>query len=642
MNIAYLTFHILPPLAAFVFTLAAIPLSKRIAVRIGLVDEPDHRKRHSRLTPCCGGIVIFVGIQLAWAALFVYPHAGEGHIMSWGGLYPFVIPAGLLLLLGVIDDRWDMSPWLKLSGQILAATAAYASGLHFEDVLGITLPEPLDFVATLFWFVGIINAFNLIDGMDGVASGLAVIATLAIGGLLLFNGQIGHALMAISVAAACLAFLYYNFYPASIFMGDAGSMFLGYTVAALSLATSTKTSAMASLIIPLCAVGVPAFDTFLAIWRRTARRLVSSSKDGRIFGADAEHIHHRLRRLGLSQRQVALALYTLALILLVMGMLSVFISQKIFALYLAAFLALVFVVIRHLAHVEFLHTTAAVVNGIRRPSRRVMAVIVYPFIDVAILAFSLLLSGKVVSGTAELRTLLKEFRAAAPLWIGLPFIFMALAGTYRRVWSRARVSDYAAIYFSFSAGTLLAAILENLFYPSERNIWLHMLAFWSLAGTPLLASRALLRLIQDGSALVRRHYSRFNKNRQRNVLLYGAGYNCTLFLRAQSFELITPDRTEYRVAGLIDDDSKLHGRLVHGLEVVGGIERLGQVLGAGDIDEIVVTTQLLDANRRQLCSLAQDSDVLLRTWRIRLYDGLYDEPSFPSLSGAAATVKKEN
>lgn len=273
----------------------------KLAPKWGAVDRPNFRKVHNRTMPRMGGLAIYLSFVLT--LLFTQP-------LNDTRLIGLLIGSTLIVLVGLADDIWNLSPRLKLCGQILAALVLVVMGI---EVQYITNPlsgglVSLGFLAaplTVLWLVGVTNAVNLIDGLDGLAAGVSIVAatTLAIVGWR--AGQIGIAVWALILAGGTLGFLRYNFYPARLFMGDSGAMFLGFNLAALSLLSFTKSTTAFSLIIPFIILGIPILDTLCAIIRR-------SVAGQPIFQADKEHLHHRLLELGLSHRKTVLIIYALS------------------------------------------------------------------------------------------------------------------------------------------------------------------------------------------------------------------------------------------------------------------------------------------------------------------------------------------
>ena len=226
---------------AFATVFALVPKISAIALRIGAVDLPGPRRLHQQPIPRIGGIAVFAGFHFACALRFLLPwgHPTTGSLTtSWWMSYLGV--SAFLLAVGVADDLRGLKPISKLLYQIAGACIMFALDVRVGNILGIDLPIIVDLGVTVLWFLAITNAFNLIDGMDGLAAGLASIAAAGIMGSFLFRQLPGDALVMVALLGACLAFLRFNFNPASIFLGDGGSMFLGFTLASVALSTGSK------------------------------------------------------------------------------------------------------------------------------------------------------------------------------------------------------------------------------------------------------------------------------------------------------------------------------------------------------------------------------------------------------------------
>ena len=317
-------------LVALAVTFVLTPLVKKFAIKIGAVDKPDARKVHHGLIPRLGGLAIYAGFMVSVITTIGFTYEMVGVMAG----------ATFLILVGVADDILSLPPKVKLLGQIIAAAipvVLFNINIEWVDLpwSGILyLPEIISLPLTIFWIIGFINTVNLIDGLDGLAAGIATIASIAIALLAFQMGQWVAAAAMIAMTGACLAFLQYNFNPAKIFMGDTGSMFLGYIIAAVSVMGSMKTVAMAILIVPLLALAVPITDTLLAIVRR-------KSSGVPIFSPDKNHLHHRLLAKGLNQKQVVIIMYALtaffSCIALIVIHMSVWIGSAVVAVALILF-----------------------------------------------------------------------------------------------------------------------------------------------------------------------------------------------------------------------------------------------------------------------------------------------------------------
>jgi UDP-GlcNAc:undecaprenyl-phosphate GlcNAc-1-phosphate transferase len=298
--------------AALVVSAAATPLAARLARRIGAVDIPRERGLALRETPLLGGLAILAAVLVA-AAIWMpteikLPHTARGPAGPGGTVETWWVIAGacLIALVGAIDDTRPLRPLVKLAGQIAAGVVAVEAGAVVTDV---TLPfiGPLQFpnaggVLTVIWLVGLMNVVNFSDGVDGLAAGVCTIDGVAFAIIAIDLDVTGAAVLAALTAGAALGFLFHNFHPASVFMGDAGANLLGYLLGVAAVVGSLKTSAAVALVVPLVVLAIPFLDTGFVI----AKRLKYRRKP---WAADANHFHHRMARIGFSQRKTVLYLY---------------------------------------------------------------------------------------------------------------------------------------------------------------------------------------------------------------------------------------------------------------------------------------------------------------------------------------------
>jgi len=293
---------------SLVVTLIATPLVKRFAIYVGAVDKPNHRKVHQRLMPRLGGLAIYAGFTVAYWLLF--PSFLEQQGITSQQAFGIFLGGTIIVLVGALDDRFELSPKVKLLGQIIAAAVVVYYGLRiefinlpFEGILSFEWTW-ISVAFTIFWIIGITNAVNLIDGLDGLAAGVSGIATAAMMIMAFIMGNTVVALYCIILLGGIVGFLRYNFHPARIFMGDTGALFLGFNLAALSI-MGFKNVTLFAFIIPILILGVPLSDTIFAMLRRYLNKKPISV-------ADKEHLHHCLLAAGLSHRGAVLAIYGLS------------------------------------------------------------------------------------------------------------------------------------------------------------------------------------------------------------------------------------------------------------------------------------------------------------------------------------------
>ena len=304
--------YVVPFVIALVVSYALTPSVKKLAIKIGAVDRPNARKVHTHVIPRLGGLAIYIGFMAA--VLFCVPLQHE--------LVGMLLGCTAIVAVGIWDDICNIPAKVKLVGQILAACIPIAFGIQIEWLTNpfgdiIVLPELIAIPVTIFWIIGFTNTVNLIDGLDGLAAGVAFIASISMF-LLAYNlNQFLPALVIVSMAGAALGFLQYNFNPAKIFMGDTGSMLLGYTLSVAAVLGLVKAAATVALVVPIIALGLPILDTTFAIIRRKMSGVP-------IFQPDKGHLHHRLLALGMTQKQAVLIMYFVSMIL---GIVALFVAN---------------------------------------------------------------------------------------------------------------------------------------------------------------------------------------------------------------------------------------------------------------------------------------------------------------------------
>ncbi len=609
-------------LVSFLATYLLVPVVGNLANKFGIVDHPGARRLHRHPIPRIGGVAVFAGFHIACAVIFLVPGFQLNGIFTFDSWLTFLAASTFLMLTGLCDDIHGIKPITKLLSQCAAASLLFMTGVSAGQVFGIELPVAINLAMTIVWFVMIINAFNLIDGMDGLAAGLASIASLGIIGSLLFRHLPGDALVMTALLGACLAFLRYNFNPASIFLGDTGSMFLGFTVSAISLGTSSKGTLLASIGVPLLAIGVPVFDTLLAIWRRSVRRAFPGpdAPAAGIMHFDMDHLHHRLIRSGLTQRKVALMLYLANAALVFVGLSSLLFSAQAWGIFVIAFVVGAYVIARHVAYVELWDSGVALIEGFKSPSHPVLLVLLYPIVDFMLLGISFLASALICHYSEPhyaLSEVLSVWFYTSPLACGVPFITLFLTQTYSRVWSRARIAEFVFLGFAVAAGVASAWSITGFFHTGAAEI---SLAQWMLYGSLALAFvtgiRGLPRAINDLMSFVGRRLAASHSEVITDTVLYGAGHRGILYLTLQNHDSVRRRAPRsHAILGLIDDDRNLRGRLVHGYRILGGFRDLIKLMREGTVKEIVLTAPLSDKRLARLRRVCQETRTTLFEWK---------------------------
>jgi UDP-GlcNAc:undecaprenyl-phosphate/decaprenyl-phosphate GlcNAc-1-phosphate transferase len=291
--------YVIAFLISLIIATISTPIVKKIAIKYGFVDKPDFRKVHKNIMPRLGGLSIVLGTLAG--LIYLAPKSDY--------LLPIMIGGLIVLIIGILDDKYQLSPKSKFIGQLIAACVVVFSGLDIDFITFPFFDERLNlgafgYILAIFWIVGMTNAINLIDGLDGLAGGVSAIALGSILTMAALNNQFLVVALCTILIGSTIGFLFFNFYPAKIFMGDTGALFLGYSISVISMLGLFKSVTLFSLIIPIIILGIPVFDTFFAI----VRRILNKQK---ISSPDKSHLHHCLLAMGFSHRTTVLIIYAI-------------------------------------------------------------------------------------------------------------------------------------------------------------------------------------------------------------------------------------------------------------------------------------------------------------------------------------------
>ena len=300
---------------ALILSLLLVPGVAKLAIRIGAVDKPNARKVHTKIMPRMGGLAIYV-------SFFVVLFLSQSMTQQLFGLF---LGGTVLVIVGIIDDMKDIPAKVKLCGQIVAACIVVAFGVRVDFMTNIFHGDTFflsvfSIPVTIIWIVSIINAVNLIDGLDGLAAGISIIAAITMAIVGYASGQAAMASMAMILIGATLGFLRYNFHPAKIFIGDTGSMFLGYSLAVFAVLGVANSFTLLSLVTPILVLAIPILDTLFAIIRRKMNHKP-------IFKPDKHHLHHCLLNYGFSHRDTVLIIYAVSAILALCGLIMTYLNS---------------------------------------------------------------------------------------------------------------------------------------------------------------------------------------------------------------------------------------------------------------------------------------------------------------------------
>ena len=567
----------------------------RVAERLGAIDRPGGRKRHSRPVLLLGGVAVFLAFFVSigvFAAIF--PQTFDVVWIDAHRVKAIVLACFMMLLLGIWDDLKALSPAQKLVFQVLIATIVYAAGIRIG---GITNPfggetielDIISYPVSLLWIVGITNALNLIDGLDGLAAGVATVAALTIAAVSIIHGEMAPATVALVLAGSLLGFLRYNFYPARIFLGDSGSLFLGFLLAVLSLLISKKGSTAFALAIPVLALGLPIIDTLLAVARRFLKSfLPHRSRKERpaellrsLFLPDLNHIHHRLIALGLTDRDAVLVLYVVC-VAFGGGAVALSAMNQFAAMIIIIVASSVAVVgIWQLHYREMSLVSGGVLFSLykRSPLRRRR----FQLLGDLILAGISYASVVVLVDGFKVSTPYQEFAVRVGLVAGLQVFTCGILGFYEGNGRFHGIHDFPKMVTIICIAVLVGngvPLFVGKYSPLLDTVTM-ILDFFVLFSF-VLATGLLYRTLA---------YFTYHGRSRRQILIYGA----TPLGIAYLHRLITSSYHSHIPVGFLDDDPNLHGSQFHGYPVHGGIMSLKDVLRRINVDEILVASSHVDS-----------------------------------------------
>ena len=546
-------------------SLALTPVIRWLARSKGVISAPKDDRWHKDPTPLLGGGAIFAAFVIAILI------AGPASVK----VYTILGRAAGIFALGLIDDIFGLNPQVKLIGQIIISALMVAMGIKIEIIPWPAVSIPL----TIFWMVALTNAFNLLDNMDGLACGVAAIAS---GVLLIFSLQAGDytvAALSAALGGAALGFLYFNFNPASIFMGDCGSMILGFSLACFSILGTWQhaTNLVVSMTVPILVLGIPIFDTaFVTVTRKL--RGAPISQGGR------DHISHHLVRLGLSERRAVLTLYAASILI---GAATLFSTlNPLFMVVVAGLVGIsLFIVGLFLEETKrkkgLVDAAPTAVFGQPRSqrakpvilSRRRMAEIL---IDVVLITMAYF-SAYLVRFEGQFgQFYFQQFVRTLPWLMMIKLTTFYYMGLYQSVWRYVSVRDMLDIV----KGVLLSSfvilsfiVLLSRFEGFSRSVFLIDTVFTLIL---IGGSRGLLRVLRE--------YLENYRKEGRRVFIIGAGDAGELVLR----EIRSNKEMDYQVVGFIDDDPKKLSVRIHGVPVLGSSEELKSLASENGVEEALV------------------------------------------------------
>jgi UDP-GlcNAc:undecaprenyl-phosphate GlcNAc-1-phosphate transferase len=600
--------NLLAVAASAVLALALTPLVRVLARRFGWVAKPKTDRWHKAPTAMMGGVAIWISVVVSYF-IFIRPQTIQGWGHFPGSALDAVIAAStFMFLVGLADDLLHSKPYQKLIGQIM--------GSAFVIYYGLSLPwtssRPINMAITIFWLIGITNAVNLLDNMDGLAAGIAAIASCFLALSFISTNQPVEALMLLTFAGALLAFLVFNSNPASIFMGDSGSMFIGFFVASAALvnvAGGRSRSLLPVLAVPILVLFIPIFDTtFVTILRKFSGRAVSHG--GR------DHTSHRLVALGMSERHAVWMLYGFAALSGVLALLVQRVNLDVSLAAIAGFTILLTLLGVYLAGVKvYDDTDEAIAQRDNSPyaflvdlsyKRRIFEVL----LDVVLILLAYWSAYAVKFGALSGSSAWNLFLRTLPVLVFVKMASFLVMGVYRGIWRYTSLDDlivFVKAVILSSVVSVLAVLFIFRFEGFSRTVFIidALLMFMFLAG-----SRMAFRLFRQVLPVSR-------GGEGRRVLIYGAGDGGELLLR----ELQNNRSLKYAPVGFLDDDPAKQGKLIHGLKVYSGNGDLKAVCLKVDVDELLISSLRMSEERLQkIREICRDHNIAVKRMRITIED----------------------
>jgi UDP-GlcNAc:undecaprenyl-phosphate/decaprenyl-phosphate GlcNAc-1-phosphate transferase len=602
MNIVLL---ILPALLAAALSFALTPLARKIAFRIGAIDHPGPRKVHLIDVPRLGGLAVLASVTTVLLILWL---AHVPRIERLATSVAIGIAAGLLPI--VFISIWDdIRPrgWLsKLAAHFTGASIAVALGIRLAPDIHLFGNQIhigwLAIPISIFWLAGLTNAFNIVDGLDGLSAGLALISAISLAAVSAVGGRLDLATAALILAGALIGFLPYNLYPAKIFLGDSGATAVGFILAALALRGGRTLSSGMAVLVPIVVLGLPIAETLISMLRRLVRRTTTAAGGG-MFEGDREHIHHRLLALGFNQRKAVLILYGVGLFLALVGFGSIFLSHRGAAVLLGTMIVAAALGVARLGYNEFsVVRSGAVLRMYEVPVLKKSFFVV--FLDLTIVVGA-------VYATFGLKYEdwgLVQFRGAAQaLGVLMPaatLLMLFTFGVYRSAWRLATVSDFIRTSLAMAVAAFGAMVGSQILWTKAMPVsWFIIYLLVVLAG--INGVRASYRLLS--------YWSNTASLDGDPVVIYGAGVGGTMAIR----EALSNHEVHIRPIGFIDDDPEKSGRVINGYPVLGGLEALESLIAGGRVKGVVVASGKIPMLKvREAADICERSGTWMKQFRM--------------------------
>ncbi len=583
-------------------SLVLTPLVIRLAKFIGVIDKPDERKIHKIPTPRMGGLAPFVSFfSTCLLVYFFVPGFNMQGFMSPLSWLTISVSLIIILLLGVFDDILILKPGKKFFVQFIAASLVYSSGIRFSSFslpfsYGIINIGILSYPLTVIWVIGITNAFNLIDGLDGLAAGIAAISSLTITAIAFLHNDTTTAVICLALTGSLIGFLRYNFNPAKIFLGDSGSLFIGFTLALLSIQSATKGSTVFSILLPVLVIGIPVFDTLMSMLRRMLNwflpehTLKSSilNKIHSMFLPDKRHIHHQLLASGFSQRQVVFLLYLVSCTFGICAYLitagSINASTTIVVLGIA-----IAVVSKRLGYREIL----VIKNGILLKLYRFTFLkhrLIRILLDLTSVFAAFFLAALLSSLFSLFQQGMVYLFYSMVIICSLQIIAFVLGGLYKHSVQMSGIGDFLQIAKSTFIAIGITSVAVYFFPLPGGWKWIstHSGIFITLDFYFLISLVAGSRIMFH----ILNYIFYKDSFKGKRILIYGAGYKGLITLQA----VLHSSAQAKKPIGFLDDDPALEGQYLNGYPIFGSHWKLEGLINKNFLDEIIVASENISEN----------------------------------------------
>ena len=577
---------VLPLLVAALASLALTPLARRLAIAVGAVDHPNPRKVHREPMPLLGGVAVIGSAVLTFAWLGL---AWPGHLVSAINTSVVVgIGLGLvpILLVSLWDDIRALPAWPKFIAHAVGAAIAINFGVCLSPIVHLFGHEvyigALAIPLSMLWIMGVTNAFNIVDGLDGLSAGLALVSTGSLAAIFSVEHEFGMAAAAVVVAGALIGFLPYNLHPARIFLGDTGATAIGFCLGCFALPGSATLSTGFAAAMPVFLLGLPIADTAVSMARRTVRRIKQPGSN-HLYEADRNHFHHRLLARGIDHRKAVFVLYGAGLFFAAAGLLSVLMRAFEAGLLLTGLLMAGFVGVARLGYEEFaVIRSGFVLRFYEAPVLRKSFFSVFADAAMVMVAVYVALALKRDSWS------LSSFgsQAMTMVVVLVPITVMALWSfkLYRGTWRLTGLDDFRRLSLAILTSTFVAILA-------------HRLIFGDQSPSSVFVIYALAQLILACGTRISYRFLVSRRDAAREdgtpVLVYGAGVTGGLLLP----QLLTNSASGMRAVGFIDDDPAKSGGMVNGVPVWGDLRSLPLAVSQTSAQKLIVACQLLAPER---------------------------------------------